>query len=1431
MEDFTQSQHDSLQSELFLKGFASASTEQMLGRTTSIPANSPIEFRVVRPGSPVRRLRLTGNRYTFGSGDGCSIRLEDESLRPMHAVMLRDAHRVLMRAYSIPLELNGDRVTESDLRVGDVIRMGDYRFELLDAPIPADDRPRIRPRLTQASSTHRPPANDSSAMRERLAELSQQWHTRHAECEIRETRCDNRESALHGRETELWKRASDLQRRESKLVAQEAAVREIQQTYEAAQDELKSLRQREQAAGLELAAKEAELEQLQDKLVERQQELERRQAEWQKREEQYAERAAEAQQQLEQSQSQAKSASDAIGRMRTEFATLNEQLTELRERHSSLQQRERDEQEEHERLRAELESARDQAIRARDEAIEARAISEAARAAKETELDRAAETLASTRRELEDLREESQAAQKTLEDKLQSIGDELTQARDDAKSAHQQSGEFQELLEIAANKETDLEQSVAKFEDQVAEYQLELEAIRKQAAEDQQAAVRECEKTTARIAELEQQLADLRESNDDQASHSDERVSQLQEQFENAESERLTAENNVASLRSEIAELNESLAKAKQEADRWQGEFDGANASIRQLELLVDQNQNSQTAQQDSWVMESEQLQNTINELSIQLSGANAELSQLRDANDALTRQLSDANSEPENTAGNPIESQRFAELESALQQAREDIELLKNSHAETVAKLESDREASESALREEIQQLQDEIAAAQKAATEASEFASTVIEDDAPTWSDETQPQSPERQHSDVTGETFEDTASSDDRSGEDVEMSDAESSDAISAELQEAEEMAAASVPAAEAYYGQDTDSVINLDSVVLPDSDALSDSEEISGGQESTDAEASTEEDSPHWRTDGASEDNVGWPAASAWSDQTPSADALDANLSGTPEADQPHWTDESPEQAISGAIDDLEHRVQKAIESEDAGLEIDAIENDAFEPGDEPVGQADVDDQAWTDREDNVQTMAGRDDQLPQYDVSSNELIDQQSADSEALATSVTTETDPDQDQPLSWSDFMPGEASQATGQFSSDGLAPEDAEGLAEQTSEADSEIPAEAPVDSMDEASAEVDPAEDSVVDVTNPWQPLDLQADSNELGKDDQPTQMWQSEASKDAVPAEDLIENPSSDSPVGGLAEMLIRDLDAEREQEHFVSEGSVDQAAIEQESENDPTFVMADQPGESDGGWNFASSQEEYQRDEENTDEPAEYDEESSLEASPDTAALNTTPTVAAAEPAPEDDSIEAYMSRLLQRVQGGPAPAPEPAPKSDGKAPAVKAESKLKQSDFETTFDSQADEPKSATNEPSVAAPLVPRSQAPELKKNLSAMRDLANQSARNAVARSIRIQARDTQMNALWKALLAGAFVLMAIGVFIFVSWSSTIKLVMIGAFLTLSAVFGQEAFVLARDARRRLKLADGTIDSDDLEGAEEIAQELRRIAESGEDQE
>lgn len=91
-----------------------------------------IEFRVLRSGTPARRMRLNSTRCTLGNGEGCTVRLHDPSLRPMHAVILRDAHRVLLRAYTVPIEVNGHLTGESFLHVGDTFTLGSYHFELIE---------------------------------------------------------------------------------------------------------------------------------------------------------------------------------------------------------------------------------------------------------------------------------------------------------------------------------------------------------------------------------------------------------------------------------------------------------------------------------------------------------------------------------------------------------------------------------------------------------------------------------------------------------------------------------------------------------------------------------------------------------------------------------------------------------------------------------------------------------------------------------------------------------------------------------------------------------------------------------------------------------------------------------------------------------------------------------------------------------------------------------------------------------------------------------------------------------------------------------------------------------------------------------------------------------------------------------------------------
>lgn len=103
-------------------------------------AVSGIELRVSRDAAPTRRLRINARRCTFGSGEGCTVRLSDASLRPLHAAILHETGRVLIRGCPLAIEVNGRSVIESSLDVGDVFRLGEYRFEILALPSEPLDR-------------------------------------------------------------------------------------------------------------------------------------------------------------------------------------------------------------------------------------------------------------------------------------------------------------------------------------------------------------------------------------------------------------------------------------------------------------------------------------------------------------------------------------------------------------------------------------------------------------------------------------------------------------------------------------------------------------------------------------------------------------------------------------------------------------------------------------------------------------------------------------------------------------------------------------------------------------------------------------------------------------------------------------------------------------------------------------------------------------------------------------------------------------------------------------------------------------------------------------------------------------------------------------------------------------------------------------------
>jgi hypothetical protein len=107
------------------------------------------------------------------------------------------------------------------------------------------------------------------------------------------------------------------------------------------------------------------------------------------------------------------------------------------------------------------------------------------------------------------------------------------------------------------------------------------------------------------------------------------------------------------------------------------------------------------------------------------------------------------------------------------------------------------------------------------------------------------------------------------------------------------------------------------------------------------------------------------------------------------------------------------------------------------------------------------------------------------------------------------------------------------------------------------------------------------------------------------------------------------------------------------------------------------------------------------------------------------------AEEDDSIEAYMQKLLQRVKGGQEPScvPTPTPQADAKmAPRSRSEF-LNRNNREAHTMAAPDEASPQKTSMMTADEFIPRQQVPEKKNELDALRELANSNARRAITKS------------------------------------------------------------------------------------------------------
>ncbi|XZE32143.1 hypothetical protein SH501x_002881 [Pirellulaceae bacterium SH501] len=115
------------------------------------------------------------------------------------------------------------------------------------------------------------------------------------------------------------------------------------------------------------------------------------------------------------------------------------------------------------------------------------------------------------------------------------------------------------------------------------------------------------------------------------------------------------------------------------------------------------------------------------------------------------------------------------------------------------------------------------------------------------------------------------------------------------------------------------------------------------------------------------------------------------------------------------------------------------------------------------------------------------------------------------------------------------------------------------------------------------------------------------------------------------------------------------------------------------------------------------------------------------LNSSSSAEGEEETVEDESIEAYMQKLLQRVKTGPELGPE-LPKEMSKQ-SQRSRMEILTGNARESASMLEDSPVSTTRRMMSPAEFTPRNTAPEKKNDLDALRELANMNARRAISHS------------------------------------------------------------------------------------------------------
>jgi hypothetical protein len=169
--------------------------------------------------------------------------------------------------------------------------------------------------------------------------------------------------------------------------------------------------------------------------------------------------------------------------------------------------------------------------------------------------------------------------------------------------------------------------------------------------------------------------------------------------------------------------------------------------------------------------------------------------------------------------------------------------------------------------------------------------------------------------------------------------------------------------------------------------------------------------------------------------------------------------------------------------------------------------------------------------------------------------------------------------------------------------------------------------------------------------------------------------------------------------------------------------------------------------------------------------------------------------DDESIEAYMNQLLARVRGGDASEKpsEPATPTTGSA-------------WQQTCESSVDDDPANKTDSSVLSELVARSEAPEQSEGMSAMRDLANNTTRSAIAT---YDLKNGGRSAFFKLVAAGVGVSAAVLSTLYLGDAPMVRIFGIVVGLSSAAVWTWQAVVLKQ--RKQATIEDSAPPASDDE--------------------